>query len=85
MFKDEFADQWYDLNNPEQSPTPMTVSFETIREDFPSNFENVETKQVLLYFAGDDVDTLSKSMSASTSRRERRVDWGRGGPRRRRH
>ncbi|WP_458190498.1 Tc toxin subunit A-related protein [Haladaptatus sp. NG-WS-4] len=58
--KNEFADQWYDLNNPEQSPTPMTVSFETTRDDFPPNLDDIEIKQVLLYFVSDETDTLSK-------------------------
>ena len=37
-FRNNFADAWYDLNNPDQaSPPPMTVSFETKRDDFPPN------------------------------------------------
>jgi hypothetical protein len=33
-FRNQFADQWYDLHNPEQTKTPMTVRFQTVREDF---------------------------------------------------
>lgn len=49
-FRNQFADQWYDLNNPEQTKTPMKVKFQTIREDFPPNLESLRIQQVLLYF-----------------------------------
>lgn len=50
-FRDQFADQWYDLHNPEQARTPMVVRFQTVREDFPPNLESLKIQQVLLYFA----------------------------------
>jgi hypothetical protein len=53
-FRNEFADQWYDLHNPEQTPTPMTVSFQTRREDFPPNLENLTIQQVVFYCARTD-------------------------------
>src|SRR6185503_3710160 len=37
--RNQFADQWYELNNPDLSPTPMKVRFETVTEDFPPNVE----------------------------------------------
>jgi Tc toxin complex TcA C-terminal TcB-binding domain len=49
-FRNQFADQWYDLNNPEQTKTPMKVKFQTIRQDFPPNVETLKIQQVLLYF-----------------------------------
>jgi hypothetical protein len=49
-FRNQFADQWYDLNNPEQTKNPMEVKFQTIREDFPPNVETLKIQQVLLYF-----------------------------------
>ncbi|MBD2337369.1 hypothetical protein H6G64_10245 [Calothrix sp. FACHB-156] len=49
-FRNQFADQWYDLNNPEQTKTPMKVKFQTFREDFPPNVETLKIQQVLLYF-----------------------------------
>lgn len=49
-FRNQFADQWYDLHNPEQTKTPMTVVFTTLREDFPPNLEALKIQQVLLYF-----------------------------------
>jgi hypothetical protein len=50
-FRQEFADQWYDLHNPEQTATPMVVRFTTRREDFPPNIEDLRIQQVVLYFA----------------------------------
>jgi hypothetical protein len=49
-FRQQFADQWYDLNNPDQTVTPMTVRFSTRREDFPPNLESLKIQQVILYF-----------------------------------
>jgi hypothetical protein len=48
--RSQFADQWYDLHNPEQTSTPMTVRFTTLREDFPPNIEALKIQHVLLYF-----------------------------------
>lgn len=50
-FRHQFADQWYDLHNPDQTATPMTVRFRTHREDFPPNLQALQIEQVLLYFA----------------------------------
>lgn len=50
-FRHQFADQWYDLNNPEQTATPMVVRFKTRREDFPPNLEDLQIQHVVLYFA----------------------------------
>jgi hypothetical protein len=50
-FRNELADQWYDLHNPDQTSTPMTVRFTTAREQFPPNIVDVRIQQVLLYFA----------------------------------
>jgi hypothetical protein len=49
-FRNQFSDQWYDLNNPEQTATPMTVRFTTRDVDFPPNVEALQIQQVLLYF-----------------------------------
>jgi hypothetical protein len=49
-FRHQFADQWYDLHNPDQTATPMMVRFRTRREDFPPNVENLKIEHVLLYF-----------------------------------
>jgi hypothetical protein len=51
-FRNEFPDQWYDLHNPNQTDTPMTVHFRTMRGDFPANIEDLKIQQLALYFAG---------------------------------
>jgi hypothetical protein len=50
-FPQQFADQWWELHNPDQSATPMTVRFQTARDDFPPNIDGLRIAQVLLYFA----------------------------------
>jgi hypothetical protein len=50
-FRHQLADQWYDLHNPDQRATPMTVRFTTGREDFPPGVDGVRIAQVLLYVA----------------------------------
>lgn len=50
-FRQQFADQWYDLHNPDQTATPMVVRFKTRREDFPPNITELRIQHVLLYFA----------------------------------
>jgi len=50
-FRMEFADAWYDLNNPDQSASPMAVSFQIDAEDFPPNVNNPTIAQIALYFA----------------------------------
>lgn len=49
-FRQQFADQWYDLNNPDQSSTPMVVSFTTLPTDFPPNLTDLKIQQVVLCF-----------------------------------
>ena len=65
-FRNQFADAWYDLHNPEQSPTPMSVSFETLAEDFPPNVDNVRIENVAVYFVrrpGSNVEFESVDLS----------------------
>jgi hypothetical protein len=50
-FRHQFADAWYDLNNPSQSSAPMQVRFAIERGDFPPNLEQLRIDQVSLYFA----------------------------------
>jgi hypothetical protein len=49
-FRNQFADQWYDLHNPDQTGTPMVVKFKTVREDFPPNLADLRIQNVLLCF-----------------------------------
>jgi hypothetical protein len=50
-FRNQLADQWYDLHNPEQTSTPMVVRFRTMPEDFPANVDALKIQHVVLYFA----------------------------------
>jgi len=50
-FRNQFADAWYELHNPDQSDNRMTVQFETTRDDFPANIGYLKVQHVLLYFA----------------------------------
>lgn len=63
-FRNQFADQWYDLLNPDQSGTPMVVRFSTRREDFPANLEDLRIQQVLLYFSRASGKTFELAISA---------------------
>jgi hypothetical protein len=53
-FRHQFADQWYDLNNPDLTSTPMIVNFDTLKADFPPNIDNLKIKHVVLYFVRAD-------------------------------
>lgn len=50
-FRHHLADAWYDLHNPDQTATPMTISFETRRQDFPANLEDLQVENVALFFS----------------------------------
>lgn len=49
-FRQELPDQWYDLHNPGQTETPLTVRFSTKLADFPLGLKNLRISQVALYF-----------------------------------
>ncbi|MBN1254273.1 MAG: hypothetical protein JXA50_03275 [Deltaproteobacteria bacterium] len=51
-FRYQFPDQWYDLNNPENSSPPMSVKFRNHRTDYPPNLDNLKIEQIALYFPG---------------------------------
>jgi Tc toxin complex TcA C-terminal TcB-binding domain len=53
-FRTQFSDQWYDLNNPNLTSTPMIVNFDTREADFPPNIDNLKIKHVVLYFVRTD-------------------------------
>jgi hypothetical protein len=52
--RNQFPDQWYDLHNPEQSSTPMTIRFTTVPEDFPPNLSDLRIQHLQLYFSRVD-------------------------------
>lgn len=63
-FRAQFADQWYDLHNPDQNASPLTVQFKTVREDFPPNLEELRIQHVLLYFIKASEETFEVPVSA---------------------
>lgn len=55
-FRQQFADAWYDLLNAGllAEPQQMVVQFKIVRDDFPSNLDNLRMRYVTLYFARAD-------------------------------
>ena len=62
-FRLDFADAWYDLHNPDQTPTPMAVRFETRRRDYPPNVEDLTIQHLILYFSRSDGATFEVPIS----------------------
>lgn len=53
-FRHQFADAWYDLNNPDlihDPQKPMAVTFATGNEDFPPNLGDLRIEHVSLFLA----------------------------------
>jgi hypothetical protein len=44
--RQEFPDAWWDLHNPDQTDTPLRVTFTTRRADFPPNLDELAIDQV---------------------------------------
>lgn len=63
-FRQQFADAWYDLNNPGQSLSPMVVQFQTQTQDFPPNVDNMTIGQLVLYFVSAAGVTLTEQPTA---------------------
>ncbi|MEL7223820.1 MAG: hypothetical protein AAGL17_02900, partial [Cyanobacteria bacterium J06576_12] len=57
-FRNEFADAFYDLNNPDLTDTPMVVRFQTRREDFPPNVNDLRIQHLILYCIRKDGETF---------------------------
>ena len=59
-FRQQFADAWYDLNNPQlvqPADRQMVVAFETLRSDFPPNASALQIDAVALFFVRDPAFT----------------------------
>ncbi len=65
-FRQQFADQWYDLHNPDQlDPARRFIaSFSTGKNDFPTSLANLTISNVVLAFIGKDSQRI-KVTSAS--------------------
>jgi Tc toxin complex TcA C-terminal TcB-binding domain len=48
--KNDFPDQWYDLNNPDQQANPFSCEFELPKSNFPPHVEGLAIEGLLLYF-----------------------------------
>lgn len=53
-FVNDLADAWWDLNNPDQIATPMSVTFRTERSDFPPNVDELSVAHVAVLVVRDD-------------------------------
>jgi hypothetical protein len=51
--RQQLPDQWWELHNPDQSATPMTIEFSITDDDFPRNLAGPRIEQVALYLARD--------------------------------
>jgi hypothetical protein len=49
-FRQNFADAWYQLNNPDPTGAAVSVAFQTESADFPPNVLNPTIAQFILYF-----------------------------------
>jgi hypothetical protein len=58
--EDDLGDEWYELHNPATAADPMTVTFETERDDFPPNLDRLGIDDLTLYFVGADGETLER-------------------------
>lgn len=64
-FRHELVDQWYHLHNPGQTENPMTVTFNTRREDFPPNLEEMRIKHLVLYFAFKEGSSFGQNVDVN--------------------
>jgi hypothetical protein len=65
-FRYELADVWFDLNNPDQTATPMTVHFDTRRADFQANAAGLEIQDVALFFSLAEGETFEVTVNGLT-------------------
>ncbi|MDH5741909.1 MAG: hypothetical protein OEY77_16445, partial [Nitrospira sp.] len=50
-FRQNFVDSFYHLSNSEYSNAPMVVNFETRREDFPPNINELAIQHIVMFFS----------------------------------
>jgi hypothetical protein len=82
-FRQEFADAWYELNNPNQSSTPMIVQLTTTTDDFPPNLSDLQIQQLLLYFVPKDGASFQisvKNFQFTPTTSQIAIDVGAAGP-----
>jgi Tc toxin complex TcA C-terminal TcB-binding domain len=62
-FVNNLADAWYDLHNPDQTATPMSVTFRTESDDFPPNVNDVLIQHLALLVLRADGMTFELPVS----------------------
>jgi hypothetical protein len=79
-FRQEFADEWYDLNHPDlidpETGTPMVVEFQTRHEDFPSNIDQLEVQHIVLFFVREEGVDVEVTAGLDFSPEESRGSFG---------
>jgi hypothetical protein len=53
-FREELPDQFYELNNPDESDTPMQVNYDISSFDFPAGVKDLYIKSIKIYYVVDD-------------------------------
>jgi sugar lactone lactonase YvrE len=78
-FKNQFADQWYDLSNwvdlhqNDNTDSSMKVSFTTKKADFPVNLSEIKIQHLMMYFVKaddlieDDIDLIDNNLKVKLS------------------
>jgi hypothetical protein len=74
-FQYDLPDQWYQLHNPEQSSTPMTVRFETDAEQFPANLGRFSMADITLYFSSQQGTTFEVEMEHLRFQEQGQQGW----------
>jgi hypothetical protein len=74
-FRNDLADAWYELHNPDPDAKLITVTFRIEKADFPPNLDDIRVAHVALYFARKQrsnaevqVDSLSLTPDGSTGK-----------------
>jgi hypothetical protein len=62
-FREQWPDQWYALNNPDQSEKPLTVQVDTNAADFPPNLEELRIEHVAIHFVRADAFVFDLDVS----------------------
>ena len=62
-FRNNLPDQWYDLLHPNETESPMSISFELTEKDFPANVQDLEIEDVVVYLADSDNEDLKFKLS----------------------
>ncbi|MBC7814608.1 MAG: hypothetical protein H7175_25860, partial [Burkholderiales bacterium] len=50
-FRHHFADQWWDLHNPDQAQNPLRTIIQITNADFPANLDDLAIQAATLYFS----------------------------------